>query len=79
LSPTTAILQILFNAQPSRLMETVLLAELRMMCGGCGESEFRTARQQLIAGGYINAAKDDLTGDVFFKIEPRGIARIRGN
>jgi hypothetical protein len=78
MSVTTLILQILSNAAPSRLNETVLLAEARILRGGCGESEFRAALRALTSADMALPQRDELTGDTTWTITKRGEARIKG-
>ena len=75
---TTAILQTLFNADGRPLNETVLLAEVRLMSGGGGESQFRADLARLTAAGMISSEEDTLTGDRMWRIEPKGSQRITG-
>lgn len=75
---TTAILQALFNADGNPLLETVLLAEVRLMGGGGGEGQFRAALKRLKDAGMASFEVDEITQDALWKIEPAGARRIRG-
>ena len=75
---TTAILQTLFNADGRPLNETVLLAEVRLMSGGCGESQFRADLARLAAARMISSEEDTLTGDRMWRIEAAGRRRLKG-
>jgi DNA-binding PadR family transcriptional regulator len=74
---TTCILRILENVKPSGLNESVLLSEVRITRGGCGESEFAAALRTLEDVGMLTRRKDALTQDTFYSIEPAGSQRLR--
>ncbi len=73
---TTAILQTLFNTTGSPLAESVLLTEVRLTAGKCGERDFQGALQRLLQGGWATASEDPLTGDTLWSITKKGSARI---
>jgi hypothetical protein len=75
---STTILQVLFNNSGHPLNETVLLAEVRLMSSGCGESQFRADLMRLKNAGMASVEEDGLTGDRMWKIEPKGSQRITG-
>lgn len=75
---STTILQVLFNLQPQALNETVLLAEVRLMKSGGGESQFRADLVRLKNAGMVSSEDDPITGDRMWKIEPKGSQRIQG-
>jgi len=75
---STKILQVLFNLSPQPLNETVLLAEVRLMSNGGGESQFRADLARLKNAGMVSAEEDPITGDRMWKIEPKGSQRITG-
>lgn len=75
---STAILQALFNSDGHPLNETVLLAEVRLMNGGGGESQFRADLARLKIARMISFEEDAITGDRMWKIEPEGSQRIQG-
>lgn len=73
----TAILRTLDNVRPSRLMSSVLLAEVRLAGVACGEHELAAALRALLDARMIDCLRDALTGDTYYRIEPAGIARLR--
>jgi hypothetical protein len=75
---STTILQVLFNNTGHPLNETVLLAEVRLMSSGCGESQFRADLMRLKTAGMVSFEEDQITGDRLWKIEPKGSQRITG-
>ena len=75
---TTTILQILHTTMGNPLAETVLLAEVRLTSGKCGEREFQTALQRVKQGGFASVAEDPLTGDSNWSITQKGFRRITG-
>lgn len=75
---TTTILQTLFNCSGTPLAETVLLCEVRLAAGRCGEREFATALQRVRQGGWATVTEDPLTGDSLWVITKKGAARMEG-
>ena len=75
---TTTILQILHTCLGNPLAETVLLAEVRLNAGKCGEREFQTALQRVRSGGFATVAEDPLTGDSLWSISKKGLNRVEG-
>lgn len=73
---TTAILQTLFNCAGTPLGETVLLTEVRLAAGRCGEREFATALQRVSQGGWATCSEDPLTGDTLWTITKKGMQRM---
>ena len=75
---TTTILQILHTTQGHPLAETVLLTEVRLNAGHCGEREFQTALQRLKGGEFAESNEDPLTGDTRWNITDKGLKHIGG-
>jgi len=75
---STTILHALFNSDGNPLNETVLLAEVRCMGSGGGESQFRADLARLKNAGMISFEEDAITGDRMWRIEPKGSQRITG-
>lgn len=74
---TTSILQVLSDIG-RRLIRSVLLSEVRIRMGACGENDFHTAIKNLTSAKMIEAEDDDLTGDTYYLITPLGEARLKG-
>jgi hypothetical protein len=75
---TTAILQTLFNCSGSPLAESVLLTEVRLNLGKCGEREFQSGLARLRLDNWATSKTDELTGDTLWSITKKGTARITG-
>ena len=60
------------------LAQTVLLAEVRLNAGKCGEREFQAALQRVRQGGFASVAEDPLTGDSLWSITKKGLNRVEG-
>jgi hypothetical protein len=74
---TTHILQCLENVAPSAVSAHVLLAEVRITRGGCGEGEFAAAVRACEDAGMIVRGEDPLTRDLYWSITPAGTQRLR--
>jgi len=73
---TTAILQTLFNCSGSPLAESVLLTEVRLNLGKCGEREFQSGLARLRLDNWATSKQDELTGDTLWSITKKGAARM---
>ncbi len=75
---STTILQALYNSDGNPLNETTLLAEVRLMGSGGGETQFRADLKRLKDAGMISYEEDAITRDRMWRIEPKGSQRITG-
>lgn len=75
---TARILETLHRMCGTPMPEVALLAELRVVNGRVGESEFKTSLARLHQMHFIQGETDTLTGDRTWTITAAGSNRVEG-
>lgn len=69
---TRQILNVLKLSGEHRLTETVLLTEVRVQYGHCGETEFKAGLKNLERQGLALPEEDPITGDIRWGLTAKG-------